>query len=343
MNSALQVDCRRLAVRCGLILVASCLQLGIHGERSFGSGTVLKTGFDSAYSNGALQFQNGWLTAGGGLSTATVQSSTFLSPFRAVTVNRAASVNGDQRWAKPVSGFPTQRYVTIDWDMRVSQPSILAGFGPFFGVDTYDADVAPYVLGSLGVDATTGDVLYQIQDDGYLVATGSLVSFNTWNHFRIVLDFATDSYRGYLNGSLVASTGFVDRANGLNNFTDADIATFAAAVDPVSQTLSASAVFDNFLIRDGLVGDYDIDGDADSADYTRWRTTFGSAATLGNLADGSGNGLVDAADYVAWRKFLGQSLFTGTGAGGFAVPEPANMVSVLASASFLLQVFCRRK
>ena len=50
-------------------------------------------------------------------------------------------------------------------------------YGPFFGVDTYDADVNPYVLGSLGVDAKTGDVLYQLQGTGDLTDTGFLVTF----------------------------------------------------------------------------------------------------------------------------------------------------------------------
>src|SRR5262249_10198619 len=147
-------------------------------------------------------------------------------------------------------------------------------------------DVAPYLLGSLGVDASTGDVLYQTQDDGVLTETGTLVNFDQWNHYRVVLDFATDTYRGYFNGALLATTGFVGRTFGLDNFTDADISTFAAAADPVSQSLSSSAVFDNFKIRDGLQGDYDNDGDVDNADYTRWRQTFGNTISpIGNDAD----------------------------------------------------------
>jgi hypothetical protein len=324
-------------------ILVSGLLVGVLCQHALAVGTILSTGFDD-YSDGPLQSQSGWLTAGAGQSTATVQSSTFLSPNKAVTVTRAASASGDQRWAKPVGGYPTQRFVTIDWDMRVSQPTDLTGFGPFFGVDTYDADVSPYVLGSLGVDATTGDVLFQAQDSGVLVESGSLVNFDAWNHFRIVLDFATDSYKGYLNSTLVASTGFVDRGFGLDNFTDADIATFAAAADPVSQTLSASAVFDNFVVRDGLMGDYDVDGDVDEADYVRWRMTFGSAvAPSGNLADGSGSGIVDAADYVAWRKHLGQSLFVGMVSGGSAVPETASALSLLIGTLLCWQAAYRRR
>jgi hypothetical protein len=232
----------------------------------------------------------------------------------------------------PVTGYPSQRYIIVDWDMRVAQATNLTGFGPFFGVEGYDAVVAPYLLGSLGVDATTGEVLYQAQDTGSLTATAAIVNFNQWYHYRLAFDFATDTYRGYLNGALLASTGFVDGSFGLDHFTDADISTFAAAADATSQTVSSSAIFDNFVVRDGLLGDYDNDGDVDSADYTRWRQTFGnSISPAGNLADGSHNGIVDAADYAIWRRSLGASLASGSGLSTNVVPEPMSLLTALTS------------
>jgi hypothetical protein len=297
------------------------------------AGTVFSTGFESPYSLGQLQGQPStppvWVTAGIGGSTATVENSIVNTGSQAVQVVKAGAANTDRRWAVPMGGLPTQRYVLVDWDMRVAQPSVLTGFGPFFGMETYDATVHPYLLGSLGVDATTGDVLYQTQDSGVLTETGTLVSFNQWNHFRLVLDYSNDTYRGYLNGSLVASTGFVDRGFGLDHFTDADITTFAAAEDPVSQTVSASAWFDNYTVRDGLLGDYDLDGDVDTADYARWRSTFGNTVSpAGNLADGNHNGLVDAADYVVWRDNLGASIASGSSLGSIEVPEPVTLSTI---------------
>jgi hypothetical protein len=79
--------------------------------------------------------------------------------------------------------------------------------------------------------------------------------------------------------------------------------------------------FGNSTIDVGRVpGDYDRDGDVDDADYTVWKSSFGSMASLD--ADGNKNGTVDAADYTIWRNNLG--LGVGSGAGSLAsVPEPA--------------------
>jgi hypothetical protein len=280
--------------------------------------------------------QQGWKSAGNGFSTATVVPNIGISNSQAVQVLRVGG--SDRRWAVPhLPGLPSQRFVAIDWDMKVHQAPdpTQSGFGPFFGVDSYDDTTgAPRVLGALGVDASTGDVLYQVQDTAALTETGIDVAFGQWNHYRIVLDFATDTYYGLVNGTVRAVTGFADRQFGLNEFTDADIATFAAAPDSVSQTLSSTAVYDNFSVRDGLAGDYDIDGDVDHADYNRWRATFGAFVFPGRFADGNNNGVVDAADYVVWRNNLGTSLFSGLGAGASvglgaavaAVPEPSSLI-----------------
>lgn len=329
-----------------LLLVGTFVSLSSPFEAS-GSGTILSTGFESPYVAGALQGQPppspAWTTFGSGGSTATVQSAIVKSGTQAVQVVKAGAANSDRRWTVPQSGYPTQRFVVVDWDMRVTQATTPGGFGPFFGFDTYDADVAPYVLGTLGVDASTGDVLYQFQDSGVLTETGSTVNFNQWYHYRLVLDFNTDSYKGYMNGALVASTGFVDRGFGLDNFTDADIATFAAAADPISQSLSASAVFDNLVIRDGLLGDYNLDGVVDNGDYTTWRSTFGNTVSpAGKLADGNGNGKVDAADYVIWRDNRGTSLFAGASLGSDVVPEPCS-AALFGMAVYAGGVISRRK
>ena len=204
-------------------------------------------GFENPpYSLGNLVGQQGWLTTGVS-STANVQTAVKQAGDQAVAVTRAA--NEDCRWAVPSFGYPSQQYVDINWDMRVSQRTG-GGYGPFFGVEAYQSDAIFGLLGSLGVDATTGDVLYQAQDTGYLVETGTTVSYDVWNHYRILLDYGADQYSVYLNGTPLATTGFVDRALGLDYFTDADISALAAGGDSESQAATGTAYYDNFLVQE---------------------------------------------------------------------------------------------
>jgi hypothetical protein len=204
-----------------------------------------------------------WQRTPGGTSTAVVQSVVFApgGGTQAVRLNRAA--NNDVRWAvqvdhlgypdfpNPFPPEPPQPLICISWDMRVEQTTGAPGtFGPFFGVEAYGGvGAAPGLLGSLGVDATTRDVLYQATGSGVLTETGSSVGFGQWNHFDIELDYSTDQYTVMLNSVELGTFGFVD--SGLNTFSDADISAFSAAGDAASQALTGIAYYDNFLVREG--------------------------------------------------------------------------------------------
>jgi hypothetical protein len=78
------------------------------------------------------------------------------------------------------------------------------------------------------------------------------------------------------------------------------------------------------------VGDYNVDGHVDTADYIVWRKLLGfSGANL--PADGNGDGEVDDGDYNLWRAGFGQSLSgaaTATAA-ATAIPEPATILSAI--------------
>jgi hypothetical protein len=322
----------RVRTKAAFRVVAFCLIVGFSSSAASASGVAFTAGFEQPdYVPGALQTQAGWLWDGTGQSTvgassAVVQNAIAKTGAQAVLVTRAP--NSDRHWAMPKTGLPTQRFIAVDWDMRVSEAPLTTGYGPFFGVDSNDRTSGiARVLGTLGVDASTGEVLFQQTQTGFLTPTTSIVAFDQWNHYRFVLDFLTDSYKGFVNGVQVVDSHFVDDTSfqELNTFSDADIMAVAAEADAVSQALTSSAVYDNFVVRDGLLGDYDIDGDVDNADYTRWRATFGQSVSVpGNLADGNKNGVVDAADYAVWRDNLGTSLFTGVspGLGSAVVPEP---------------------
>ncbi|MGL4512589.1 MAG: hypothetical protein ACRCT8_05815 [Lacipirellulaceae bacterium] len=299
------------------------------------AGTVVATGgFEApAYTTGQLRGQQGWFVSDTGASTANVQTTIADGPGAAVRVDRAP--NSDYRWAVPATGFPTGRYVSVRWSMRVEQTTLsMFSTGPFMGVEAYDAVGALGLLGSLGVDAATGDVLYQLQDTGVLIETAADVVFGAWNNFELLFDFQTDTYRGFVNGTLVAQTGFVDRAFGLNEFSDADIATFAAGADPASMALTGTAYFDNFVVYDGRVGDYNNDGVVNAADYTVWRDTQGTTGSQ-LQADGNANRTVDAPDYALWVANY------GTAGAATAVPEPG-AIALLALAGLCPLARARR-
>jgi hypothetical protein len=196
-----------------------------------------------------------WLRTRNGLSTARVVNSVAASGSQSVQVDRVA--NSDDRWAVPVSGWPSERYVCIDWDMRVEQSTVPVGsFGPFFGVEAYDDDAAALgLLASFGVDASNGEVLFQEDTTGFVTAPGPTVAFGVWNRFTILLDYVDKDFELYLNMlpvTLPAGTNsFVDDANipgGLDQFTDANISTFALGGDAGSQAATGRAYFDNFMV-----------------------------------------------------------------------------------------------
>ncbi len=288
-------------------------------------------GFESGFTVGqTLQGQGGWVTSGQGGSTAKIQNGTVESGSKAVRVDRGPG--SDDRWAMPVGGlgFPNNRYILVDWDMNVTGTSAMSGFGPFFGVDTYDDTVSPKVLGSLGVDATTGDVLYQAGGSGVLVETGASVGFGQWHHFRIQLDFFLDEYQVFLDGSpLLLDTNldpdpesFVDGPS--DTFTDADIATFAAAFDAGSQNQTGTAYFDNFLVRDIARADFDIDGDVEDDDLTLWKGAFG----LTDGADADVDGDSDGHDFLIWQRDIDLSVSPLTSPVS-NVPEPSSLALAL--------------
>ncbi|WP_197530439.1 sulfatase family protein [Bythopirellula polymerisocia] len=260
-------------------------QLLSYGTLSVTTSDVLNTVGFANYFEGSLTGQaqsvvqtgpppntipRNWTSAGNGVSTAMVASTVGVDSSRGVEVQRGA--NSDDRWAVPVGGlgFPANGHIIIEWDMKVLGTGATSGFGPFFGVDTYDDTNGPKVLGALGVDATTGDVLYQLEGTGILAETGATVSFNQWNHFRIRLDFQADTYGVFVNGQQLGTTqAFVDGVS--DTFTDAALAALAASFDAASQSRTGTAYFDNFVIRDILPGDFDEDGDVDGHDFLVWQ------------------------------------------------------------------------
>jgi len=192
-----------------------------------------------------------------GTSSGVVSTTNPQSGSQAVTITRLAQSGADARWAvnKPlIPSSPFLNVVETDVDMRVQQatysgtPPTNTDFGPAFGLEAYDATVpaTPKLIGSLTVDATTGDVLYQQAGTGVLVETGTTVSLGAYHHFKLSVDFGTGKYLSYVDNVLVHTESFVDAS--AVAFTDASIGTFAASASS-NLTATGTSYFDNFTIN----------------------------------------------------------------------------------------------
>jgi len=90
-----------------------------------------------------------------------------------------------------------------------------------------------------------------------------------------------------------------------------------------------------------LAGDYNDDGQVDAADYTVWRDNLNSNAPL--LNETASFGVVDQADYDTWKANFG-AMSAGSRSGSVGtVPEPANVVLLLAAWACVATRFRIRK
>ena len=210
-------------------------------------------GFESPrFTLGTLEGQDAplgpWLRAGGSAGTAAVQTSVVHSGTQALRVDRAGQ---DVFWAVDDPTPSVAGQVIIAWDMYVPPAIHLGSFGPLMGIQAYDAlGSSPLLIGAAGIDAKTGEFLYQAAGTGFLVA-GPVLPFNTWHRFGMVLDYATDRYSVFVNDTLLVNAeGFVDDSptSEINDFTDASIIALAAGGDPGSIAATGTAYFDNYVV-----------------------------------------------------------------------------------------------
>jgi hypothetical protein len=246
--------------------LALALALGTFAVRPVvASITLLDTGgfeapaFDTTFDAGGTGYagqlegqpiappEETWQQAGPDTSTATVQSSVVQSGAQAVEL---AFRGGDTRWGVPID-IAAPSIVTVSWDMLVrgpaSDPDVT--LGPIFGVEAYaDSTGGLTLLGSVFVDASSGEVLYQAAGTGVLApATApNPAIFGVWNSFDLVLDYVAQSYSVFVNDVLaVGGIGFVDGGmSGFGTFGSADL----AALDASFGVSPGFAFVDNFSI-----------------------------------------------------------------------------------------------
>jgi hypothetical protein len=74
-----------------------------------------------------------------------------------------------------------------------------------------------------------------------------------------------------------------------------------------------------------IVGDYNVDGKVDAADYIVWRNRVGDMDIPNR--DPNNSGSIGSADYISWRTKFGTMVGSGAGQNlppnGGAVPEPS--------------------
>jgi hypothetical protein len=185
-----------------------------------------------------------WQQSGPDASTATVQTAVVQSGAQAVEL---AYGGADTRWGVPLD-VSNLGIVTVSWDMLVRGPASNpeVSLGPIFGVEAYaDSTGGTTLLGSVFVDASSGEVLYQATGTGFLTpATAPNPAFlNVWNSFDLVLDYVSQTYSVFVNDVLQAGgIGFVDGAFG--TFGSADL----AALDAGFGVTPGFGFVDNFSI-----------------------------------------------------------------------------------------------
>ncbi len=223
-------------------------------------GQVNPVGFGQIISPGQ------WLRPLGTQTGTGVVQNTVFAPgggTQAVKIDRIS--NSPDRWGIPVNnqaypeypvpppGEAAQPCICIKWDMRVNGPAgnPLTDFGPYFGVEANDDDTNGLsLLGSLGVDATTGEVLYQAPGTGNLTAAGPVTVFGTWHNYQMKLDYSTHAYTIYYDKVALGSFAFVDGPE--DQFSEANILALAASGAPADLVRAGTAFFDNFLVREGM-------------------------------------------------------------------------------------------
>jgi T5SS/PEP-CTERM-associated repeat protein len=197
------------------------------------------------------------------------------------------------------SGVTGTGHVFLEGDTR-------PGFSP--GTMAFGGDVSFGPLSTLNIElaGTTPGTQYDRVTVAESVAIGGELNVSLLNNFKPVIG---DTFQ-------------------IVTATDVD-GTFFSVVLP---QLAGGASWDlNYgagavsLSVGGVLGDFNLDGRVDTADYTVWRNKFGTNFIT---ADASGNGSVDQADYNIWKANYGAVAANGGGAVSSiaAVPEPASLV-----------------
>lgn len=234
---------------CGVLLCS--LVLGA-GSASTQAATIYNSGGFEAFvptqdldgQDPAPPVGNGPWAQDNGTSTAEVTAVNPIEGSQSVKITRAAGASGNTRWGvvKSVAPAGINNVVNIHFDLRAVREA--NEFGPLFGVEAYDASSGtPKLMGSLLLDASTGQIVCHAANTGAFVGTGTYLDVIVHHHYRLAINFTDKTCSLYADGGLIHTEGFVDVT--ATNFTDAPLATLALATN----NNAGIAYFDNYRIE----------------------------------------------------------------------------------------------
>ena len=237
-----------------------------------------------------------------------------------------------------VGGFGTPAKFTVNSGTVTPSGNytLTLGFPPILGVKAVAANLAAQVStpnppGTMIRSASPG-VVYNIDASQFLVRMnqGTVTVTGSANE---TIDLAAEPVEGTspagTTGTLTLTagdtSGYFTRINAALSLPvdvseTTDLGGISADIQ-VTGTVNATSAF--YVALNGIPGDFQLDGDVDAADLTRWKNGYGLAASATpNNGDADANGSVDGADFLLWQRNLGVTPPVAATQHVSAVPEP---------------------
>lgn len=257
---------------------------------------IYETGFET-FNIGPIFGQDGWdqVRSTVGPGDALVTNNFARSGAQSLLVAPVTGTgSGANWWWKTVphdTSISPNKIVRVKWDMYLEASSLQG----FYGVDVYNAAGSARIC-TLRVIDTDAIQIFRFTDGitQQVLNTGTTVARDTWNRYRLDIDYNTGTFKAYVNGVEVGD-GNVNQIQTAGGpvFGDADVyfVNFGGDSDD-------SAYYDNLYwaaILSTQIGDVNGDGCVDDADLLAVLFAFGSDDMAADLDD---NGIVDDADLL---------------------------------------------
>jgi hypothetical protein len=256
-------------------------------------------GFESPYVPGPLAGQQGYI-AGPGIH-GNVQTATFQAGAQAVSLmmDNSPATGGQWYWVDtPHTMAPGADVLNVSCDIFLTAPAGnpgAFGFDIYQGTPVFDRIVGVYV----GEGAGGNTFAYVGMPSPVGVVTSATITFGSWHHVDIIVDFGGNTFTLKVDGNTVVNAV---PANVLPNagYTDTDLWALGGGGDN-------TIFYDNFKteVTDGGSPCYpDCDGDTllTLADFGCFQTAFG----LGQpYADCDGDTLLTLADFGCFQTAFG--------------------------------------